>query len=134
MKYKKGYLILLAGILFVRCSSRHKITYNIPEGITPAAKEKLMVAINEGKELYKANCTQCHGVFTKGKDKIPDFTNTQIDNYSTRYIKRDPKNHAAAIKMSPQQLNEILTFLRYKNPQNPDSARAHSVNTRRVRR
>jgi len=122
MKYKYLYIALSICLLFPQCAQRYKIEYNIPPNYTDAARDRLMTTINAGKELYKANCTECHGIFTKGKDKIPNFTNEQLDNYSSRFIRRDPKNHAAAIKMSPQQMNEVLTFLRYKKPKNPDSA------------
>ncbi len=116
--------MLFAVLMYVQCSTGKKITYNIPESY-PKEKRKEMIAIlNKGKDLYKANCSDCHGIFTKGKDKIPNFTNTQIDNYSTRFILRDQRNHAVARQLSPEQLNSVLFFLRFKRPDNPDSAGA----------
>jgi mono/diheme cytochrome c family protein len=119
-----GYLLIaiLTTLLFFQCATRNKITYNIPANLPEANRKKLVEVLDKGQALYKENCTDCHGIFTKGKDGIPDFTNRQIDNYSARFLRRDPKNHAVFIKMSPEQLNEVLAFLRYKNPRNADSA------------
>lgn len=60
------------------------------------------------------NCSGCHGIFKKGQDSIPDFTESQIDNYNAMFIKGDPKNHSVAKKLSQDQLNYILTFLRLR--------------------
>jgi mono/diheme cytochrome c family protein len=114
MKYLYLFLLILISIFLPQCSTHHKITYNIPPSYSKEQKEKLTTELNKGKELYKINCSQCHGIFTKGEDKIPNFTNKQIDNYAARFIRRDPKNHAAAIKMSITQLNEVLEFLKFK--------------------
>jgi cytochrome c553 len=122
MSYKCLLTIIAACMLFPACAPRYKITYDIPPQLPDAQRKILMGMLASGKELYKENCSQCHGVFTKGKDKIPNFTNQQMDNYSSRYMMRDMKNHAVAAKMSPDQLKDVLTFLHYKRPQNPDSA------------
>jgi mono/diheme cytochrome c family protein len=121
MKYKYLFPAIVACILFPECAPRYKVTYNIPEALPDAQRKILVDVLDKGKELYKANCADCHGVFTKGKDKIPNFTNEQIDNYSSRFIMRDMKNHAVARQMSPEQLKQVLTFLKYKRPKNPDS-------------
>ncbi len=121
MKQPLILLILLFTSLFLQCATSNRITYNIPDNYPDARRKQILEICAKGKELYKAHCTECHGVFTKGKDKIPDFTNTQLDNYSSRFIRRDPKNHAAAIQMSEDQLNYVITFLRFKNPQNKDT-------------
>jgi len=105
-------------LFFLQCSSTDKVTYNIPAELSEENKKKLVDILAKGKALFKANCAECHGVFTAGKDSIPNFTNTQIDNYSARFLGRDPKNHAVINKMSTEQLNQTLAFLRYKNPEN----------------
>ena len=119
-----GCLLLFAAlvILFSECAThKNKITYNIPATLSKENREKLITILDRGKELYKANCSECHGIFTQGKDSIPNFTNQQIDNYSSRFMRKDPKNHAVVIKMTGDQLNSVLTFLKYKNPENADS-------------
>ena len=56
-----------------------------------------------------------HGIFTKGKDGVPNFTKTQIDSYhAAALIGIDPKNHAVAKKMSSDQIDQIITFLRLR--------------------
>lgn len=117
MKQKHLYFTLILTILFFRCANTPKITYNIPKGYPEAKKPELLARLDKGKDLFKTNCSPCHGVFSKGKDSIPNFTNTQIDNYSARFMRKDPKNHAVIAQMSPDQMNEVLQFLKYKRPQ-----------------
>ena len=31
-----------------------------------------------GYKLYKAYCSECHGIFSKGKEGIPDFSSRSI--------------------------------------------------------
>ncbi len=107
--------ILFTVVLFAQCASHPKVTYSIPANYPEARRQQIITAFEKGKELYKANCSECHGIFTKGKDKVPDFSTVQIDNYSARFMGGDPKNHAVARKMSAEQLNQVLTFLRYKS-------------------
>jgi len=113
MKHASLVLSLLLCTLFFECATRHKITYNIPANYPEAKRGQLLTSLDKGKELYKTNCSECHGIFTQGKDKIPNFTNTQVDNYSMMFLRRDPKNHAVSRKMSPEQLNEVFSFLKY---------------------
>lgn len=124
MKYKL-LLIALTTIFLFRCAIRNKITYNIPENYPAARKTQILDICEKGKVLYKTYCSECHGIFTKGKDKVPNFTNTQIDNYSVRFLRRDPGNHAVAMNMNPEQLNQVLTFLSYKRAKNPDSSKLY---------
>lgn len=77
--------------------------------------EELELKLDQGLTLYKANCSGCHGIFTKGKDDIPNFSKEQIDNYGVAFIRQDPKNHAVAMKLSSGQINKILTFLHMRN-------------------
>lgn len=124
MRYRYIFLMLVATFMCVQCGTSKKIKYNIPENYPKEKRKELIAILDKGRDLYKVNCSDCHGIFTKGRDKIPNFTNTQIDNYSTRFILRDVRNHAVARQLSPEQLNSVLFFLRYKRPANPDSAGA----------
>ena len=102
-------------ILFSQCAThKNKITYNIPATLSKENREKLITILDRGKELYKANCSECHGIFTAGKDKIPNFSEKQIDAYTAKFLRHDARNHAIARKMSPEQMNDILMFLRYR--------------------
>ena len=105
--------------LFIQCSSHKKIEYNLPETVSAENREIILGRLEKGKVLYKLNCSSCHGIFTKGKDSIPNFTKDQIDNYrSAVLMANDKKNHAVATKMSPQQLDYIILFLSLrKHPQ-----------------
>ena len=116
MKNLRLIPIILCGIVLLQCNAGRKVTYNIPEDYPEARKQQVIAIFEKGKILYKDNCSECHGIFTKGKDKVPNFSNTQFDNYSARFMRGDPKNHAVARKMSGEQLNQVLTFMKYKRP------------------
>ena len=102
-------------MLFSQCAKRINVTYDIPASFPEARRQQIIGLFEKGKVLYKQNCSECHGIFTKGKDKIPNFSTIQLDNYSARFLAGDPKNHAIARQMSREQLNEVLTFLKYKS-------------------
>jgi mono/diheme cytochrome c family protein len=123
MKRKYLFLTLAATVLFLQCATE-KITYSIPANYPEARKKELIAIFEKGKVLFKDNCSQCHGVFTRAKESVPDFSVTQIDNYSSKFLRRDPRNHAVAMSMSPDQLNEILIFLRFKKTKTVDTTNA----------
>ena len=114
MKSLHILLLLFAALLLCQCVTTTKVTYNIPDSYPQARREQLIGLFYKGEQLYKANCAACHGIFAKGKDSIPNFTAIQIDNYGAKFMNGDPLNHAVARKMSQEQLNEVLTFLRLK--------------------
>ena len=105
-------LALFSTAFLHQCSSQKKTEYNIPDHVTPVNREFLTAKADKGKVLYKIHCSQCHGIFAKGKDGVPNFTKTQIDNYHTAALLGiDPRNHAVAKKMSAEQVDQIITFL-----------------------
>jgi cytochrome c553 len=113
------FLLVVICCLLVACSS-YKVEYAFPEDAKKMqGYDELMTHIEAGKKLYKAHCTGCHGIFTKGKKEIPNFSRVQLDNYNSNFIKKDPKNHAVAQKLSKDQLGDIIIFLTFvkKNKQ-----------------
>jgi mono/diheme cytochrome c family protein len=128
MQYHRVLLVGFACILLTQCATRNKVTYNIPDNCPEERRKELIALFKKGEVLYKANCSDCHGIFTKGKDNIPNFTNQQLDNYSTRFIRGDVKNHAVVRNMSPEQLNNVLLFLRYKKTKQADTTGGQKAN------
>jgi len=114
MRTSRIVKVLLLGLLLVRCKAEQKVTYNFPADYPEAVQKEAIELFYKGEVLYKANCASCHGIFTKGKSDVPNFTKTQLDNYSARFLKGDPLNHAVARKMSEEQLNQVVVFLAYK--------------------
>ena len=113
-RYKTLLLTILASMVFLQCATDKNNAYDIPVTATQKAREELLAQCKKGRELFKVNCSECHGIFTAGKDKVPNFTSTQIDNYSAKFLRHDPRNHAVAKKMSPDQMNDVILFLRYR--------------------
>jgi mono/diheme cytochrome c family protein len=106
--------LFFSWVLLAACAVNKNTEYNLPPYITEAEKENVLATLEKGRKLYQLHCSECHGIFTKGKDGIPNFTDKQIDNYTAWAIKRDPKNHAVVANMNPAQLQEVFTFLRYR--------------------
>jgi mono/diheme cytochrome c family protein len=112
--------LLIASSLFFQCTNQKKVKYDIPDHVTAANRELLIAKAEKGKVLYGLHCSACHGIFTKGKDSIPNFTKVQIDNYhAAALIGIDARNHAVAKKMSSEQVDQVMTFLRLRKIDNP---------------
>jgi cytochrome c553 len=108
----------MCALVFYQCVTQKKTEYEIPSHVTKENRELFIEKCEKGKILYKLHCSGCHGIFTKGKDGIPNFTKTQIDSYhAAALIGIDPKNHAVAKKMSSDQIDQIITFLRLRKMQ-----------------
>ena len=102
-------------VVISQCASQKKTEYDIPSHVPEENRKILIDRAEKGKVLYKTYCSGCHGIFTKGKDSIPNFTKTQIDNYhATALIGLDQTNHAVAKKMSSEQIDYVITFLRLR--------------------
>lgn len=112
------YLFIISGIIFCfllsQCVAKKKVEYEIPSHYGKEQREKSIEWFEKGKVLFKINCAECHGIYKDGKESVPNFTKSQIDGYNAMYVKGDPKNHSVARKLSQDQLNYILTFLRLR--------------------
>lgn len=114
---KKTIWLLFVLPIGICCGTQQKVEYNLPSHIPPEVRKIYMERLEKGRILYKKHCSGCHGIFTKGKDGIPNFSKTQIDNYhTTALIGQDPKNHAVAKQISQQQLEFIIAFLQMRKP------------------
>ena len=117
MKIILAISVLVSGATaFQQCGTQQKATeYEIPDHVTKENRQLFLEKCEKGKVLYKIHCGGCHGIFTSGKDGVPNFTKTQIDSYhAAALIGIDPKNHAVAKKMSSDQIDQIITFLRLR--------------------
>ena len=107
-------------MLIVACHTSRQTTYHFPDAFTKEQRKEMTEKCEKGQALFKLHCAECHGIFTNGKDQVPNFTEQQIDNYTARFLRHDPKNHAVTKEMSPDQMNSVLFFLRYRNlPKKP---------------
>ena len=80
---KKLYIIACTiGLMqIIQCSTRNKVEYKLAPGIPEQNKQHVLDLLDRGASLYKSNCSKCHGIFSKGKDTIPNFTTVQIESY-----------------------------------------------------
>ena len=103
-------LVLLVALL-MQCASRAKIEYELPPGIPPQNQQHVMNLLNKGAALYKSNCSKCHGIFSRGKDTIPNFTTQQVESYKARFEMSHLENHAFAQNMHREELDAVFYFL-----------------------
>ena len=80
----------------------------------PERQNELLMNLDKGASLFKNNCSGCHGIYTKGKDSIPNFTKREIVNYMSAYQTNDQKNHAVIKKLLPEEMSMIMTFLKMR--------------------
>jgi cytochrome c553 len=114
MKIKHFFHSLILVIMLIQCAVQKKTTYDLPGDLTPERETELLANLEKGKILYKTYCSSCHGIFTKGKDGIPNFTEKEIVSYMTAYQNNDEKNHAVIKQLLPEELSMIMTFLRLR--------------------
>lgn len=115
MKLKTlSYLLAVSLVLVSTQCSRKKISYNIPKTFTGERKTELLANLEKGRVLFKRYCSDCHGIYSKGKDNVPNFTNNEIKNYLSAYQSNDPKNHAVIKKLLPEEMSMIMTFLQLR--------------------
>jgi cytochrome c peroxidase len=122
VKYLSPICAICLCLVIAYCTTGKKVEYDIPSHYTAEARRNAIDWFEKGKILFKNNCAACHGIYQQGKDSIPNFTKTQIDNYNAMFIKGDPKNHSVASKMTQEQLNYVLTFLRLRKVEKSDSS------------
>jgi cytochrome c553 len=87
--------------------------YNIGNDVPPENKILLIERAEKGNTLFKIHCASCHGIYTKGKADVPNFTTEQIDNYKARTVMAF-KNHSKVRNLSMEQFDYIFTFLRLR--------------------
>jgi len=107
--------IILAAFLVSNCHQPKKLEFEKPVGAPPEVMKLYEEQFRKGKALYKAYCAECHGIYTDGKQDMPNFTDSQIHVYSVQVLSRSDK-HEILKKMSTEQFNYVLNFLRLRNP------------------
>jgi mono/diheme cytochrome c family protein len=112
----KSHILLLFFIAFilVSCATSYKKAYNYPEGMSGTNQEKLYRTLEMGRDLYSKNCASCHGTYNRKHDNTARFTTQQLNNYGSKFIFKDPENHAVAAQMEPEDLAALFLFLQLK--------------------
>lgn len=108
------YIFLASTLMSISFSCKPRITYPLPKNISKESKKNLTAYWKHGRDLYKENCSGCHGIFGKSKDSIPDFSQQQLDTYKAKLSITDEDNHGIAQKLSYEDIEAILHFLSFK--------------------
>lgn len=83
----------------------------IPPSFSSKDSARFIANWTLGMKFYKANCANCHGIFGKGKDSIPNFSKEQMDDYKSAHLAADKLNHAVMANMTEDELNAVFLFL-----------------------
>lgn len=110
---RRIFLFIIISILAVTCKTQQRVDYKYLERLNPETREHLYVRLERGKAMYKKNCSACHGIFTGGKEGMPNFSEQEIEEYKIKTAMRDSTNHAVAAGLTQDYLAEIFMFLRY---------------------
>lgn len=105
--------MMVFSLILAMCGTGKKVEYNIGPDVSEENRKIFVERAEKGKILFQIHCSECHGIYTKGKDKVPNFTKQQIDNYHARAIIAF-QNHSTIRNLSSQQLDYVLTFLRLR--------------------
>ena len=108
------YIFLASTLMSISFSCKPRITYPLPKNISKESKKNLTAYWKHGRDLYKENCSGCHGIFGKSKESIPDFSQQQLDTYKAKLSITDEDNHGIAQKLSYEDIEAILHFLSFK--------------------
>ena len=106
-----GWLLYLIALL-AACHS--KTQYDLSEDLSKDTRKNFIAYLEQGKELYKINCSKCHGIIGKGMEHIPNFTQKQIETYKAKIAMKNEQSHGFTEKLSYQQIESILHFLSYR--------------------
>ena len=121
MPIKNKYVIILFSaflLLRLQTTAQPKVEYVPPVNLTGDALAEVIAHIEKGKILFKKKCSRCHGVFTDGKEGIPNFSKMELANYNIKFIQEDPLNHAFTQKMTDEEFTDVIFFLQlYKRPE-----------------
>ncbi|MBK7854756.1 MAG: c-type cytochrome [Bacteroidetes bacterium] len=110
---KRLILFLLIAIAVVTCKTQQRVDYKYLERLNPETRNQLYVRLERGKEMYKNHCSSCHGIFTGGKEGMPNFSEQEVEEYKIKAAMKDSTNHAVAASLTQDNLAEIFMFLRY---------------------
>jgi mono/diheme cytochrome c family protein len=112
---RRGWTVLtvFAFAVLAGCAASRP-EYNVPPDVTGENRTLLLDRARKGRDLFRKHCADCHGIFTAGRDSVPNFSVEQLDSYDANFVKADQKNHAVARKLSQQQVDYILTYLRLR--------------------
>ncbi|MBK7810711.1 MAG: hypothetical protein IPI50_05605 [Saprospiraceae bacterium] len=110
---KEVVFILTLFFFFCTCS-KPKVYYPLPENASANSKKIMQAYFDRGRDLYKINCSQCHGIYSKVKDQSPDFTHQQLDTYKSKMKMENSDQHKMTEFISYNDMEAILHFLTYK--------------------
>jgi len=102
-------LVLLLPLFGSRAQVVYEYTYPYQLTDTTAFVEEF----NQGLELYRFACSHCHTSYKNNAEQIPDFSLPQLMDYE---IVVWPQHAEQIPVITHEELEKIITFLRYKLP------------------
>lgn len=114
MKYLIPYIVLILWLCC--CKSPAVLPFQYPDDLPETDKKQFTTQFYEGEKLYAMHCAGCHNIKLKNRDSIPTFSLPQLMDYEIRFQYPVHQDSMTEEKISPQELDEITLFLRYRKP------------------
>jgi hypothetical protein len=90
---------------------------------TDTGRISFLKEFNKGRIIYKQTCAKCHNVNKNGKLYYPDFSLPQLMDYEMRFQYPAHQDELREINLSADELDWVVTFLRFKKLNLPLSAK-----------
>ena len=122
IKFKIYIIVILFISAFMACKAKQKVVaivpmpFNYPDDIKETEKPLFLTNYTKGQVLYNINCAKCHNKTEGGQNTIPNFSLPQLMDYEIRFQYPSHEDPMKETVISPEELEQIVTFLRYKLP------------------
>jgi len=100
--------------LAMNCMAQQTISFNYPEAIADSSKTAFEKDFRQGMGLYNITCAVCHTSTVNSQPVIPTFSLAQLMDYEIR-IWPQHADQLPDTKITEEELEKIILFLRYKN-------------------
>jgi hypothetical protein len=98
--------------------------FDYPEYITTdTGRASFVKEFSKGRIIYKQTCAKCHNVTKDGKLYYPDFSLPQLMDYEMRFQYPAHQDELRETNLSADELDWVVTFLRFKKLNLPLSAK-----------
>lgn len=113
-------LLMIGGVM--ACKTKQKVAaivpmpFTYPDDVKEEDKPTFLSNYTKGQVLYAINCAKCHNKTEGNQSIIPNFSLPQLMDYEIRIQYPSHQDPMRETVVSPEELEQIISFLRYKKP------------------
>lgn len=105
-------------LLWAACSSSKQqsptVAFDFPAHYSDSIKTFYTALGTKGSALYPISCGKCHTTVVDGKEQLPDFTITQLENYELRFSNPKHETDLTEKILTQDELRSVIIFLEYR--------------------